>query len=133
MPTAFGGWIERRARTDGDRVAIVFGGTRLVYADLASRIRQLAHGLRSLGVGKGDRVVWTGPNHPAFLETLFAAAKLGAALVRLTTGSSKTPSSDSSMKSVPGNPIGGPHARGSDRQSSRRADREPIEFRTICA
>ena len=76
-----GGWIERWARTDGDRVAIVFGDTRLVYADLASRIRRLAHGLRSLGVGKGDRVVWTGPNHPAFLETLFAAAKLGAVLV----------------------------------------------------
>jgi fatty-acyl-CoA synthase len=76
-----GGWIERRARTDGDRVAIVFGDTRLVYADLASRIRRLAHGLRSLGVGKGDRVVWTGPNHPAFLETLFAVAKLGAVLV----------------------------------------------------
>jgi len=76
-----GGWIERRARTDGDRVAIAFGDTRLVYADVASRIRRLAHGLRSLGVGKGDRVVWTGPNHPAFLETLFAAAKLGAVLV----------------------------------------------------
>lgn len=76
-----GSWIERWARTDGDRVALVFGDTRLVYADLASRIRRLAHGLRSLGVGKGDRVVWTGPNHPAFLETLFAAAKLGAVLV----------------------------------------------------
>ena len=28
----------------------------------------------------GDRVGWLGPNHPAFLETLFAASSLGAAL-----------------------------------------------------
>lgn len=76
-----GAWIERWARTQGDRVAILFGDTRRLYADLASRIRRLAHGLRALGVRKGDRVVWIGPNHPAFLETLFAAAKLGAMLV----------------------------------------------------
>ena len=33
-----------------------------------------------LGVAKGDRVAWLGPNHPAFLESLFAAGLLGAAL-----------------------------------------------------
>jgi fatty-acyl-CoA synthase len=31
-------------------------------------------------VGHGDRIAWLGSNHPAFLETLFAAARLGAAL-----------------------------------------------------
>ena len=52
----------------------------LTYAEFASRIRRLADALRKLGVSPGDRVAWLGPNHPAFLETLFAAARLGAAL-----------------------------------------------------
>lgn len=29
---------------------------------------------------RGDRVAWLGPNHPAFLESLFASGLLGAAL-----------------------------------------------------
>ena len=49
------------------------GGDRsLTYAELARRIRRLANGLRRLGVGRGDRVAWLGPNHPAFLESLVA-------------------------------------------------------------
>ena len=57
------------------------GGDRsLTYAELARRIRRLANGLRRLGVGRGDRVAWLGPNHPAFLESLFASGLLGAAL-----------------------------------------------------
>jgi len=75
-----GSWIERRARTTPDRVALVHGDARRTYAELAARIRRLAHGLRGLGVGRGDRVVWLGANHPAFLELLFAAGKLGAVL-----------------------------------------------------
>ena len=35
-------------------------------------------GLRELGVVRGDRVGWLGESHPAFLETLFAVAQLGA-------------------------------------------------------
>jgi fatty-acyl-CoA synthase len=31
-------------------------------------------------VGRGDRVAWLGPNHPAFLEALFASGLVGAAL-----------------------------------------------------
>jgi acyl-CoA synthetase (AMP-forming)/AMP-acid ligase II len=75
-----GSWIERRARLAPDRVALIYGDTRRTYAELASRVRRLAHGLQSSGVGRGDRVAWLGPNHPAFLETLFASAMLGAVM-----------------------------------------------------
>ena len=75
-----GSWIERRARAAPGGVALIAGDRSLTYAELAGRVRRLANGLRTLGVAKGDRVAWLGPNHPAFLESLFAAGLLGAAL-----------------------------------------------------
>jgi fatty-acyl-CoA synthase len=75
-----GSWIERRARIAPDRVALVGGDGSFTYAELARRVRRLANGLRRLGVGRGDRVAWLGPNHPAFLESLFASGLVGAAL-----------------------------------------------------
>jgi fatty-acyl-CoA synthase len=75
-----GSWIERRARSSPARVAIVSGDRSWTYAELATRIRRLANGFRSLGVQRGDRVAWIGPNHPAFLEALFAAGTLGVVL-----------------------------------------------------
>src|SRR5215470_16435016 len=75
-----GSWIERRARTAPDGVALIAGDRSLTYPELAGRVRRLANGLRTLGVAKGDRVAWLGPNHPALLESLFAAGLLGAAL-----------------------------------------------------
>jgi fatty-acyl-CoA synthase len=73
-----GSWIERRARIAPDQIALVHGATRRSYAELAERIGRLASGLRELGVAQGDRVGWLGDSHPAFLETLFAAAKIRA-------------------------------------------------------
>src|SRR5215470_9713794 len=78
-----GSWIARRARRTPDRVAVLHGDDRLTYAQLHDRVTRLAHGLRGLGVRHGDRVAYLGPNHPAFLETLFAAGTLGAILVPL--------------------------------------------------
>ena len=75
-----GSWIERRARTAPDGVALIAGHCSWTYPELADRVRRLANGLRTLGVAKGDRVAWLGPNHPAFLESLFAAGLLGAAM-----------------------------------------------------
>jgi fatty-acyl-CoA synthase len=73
-----GSWIERRARTAPDGVALITDDGSITYAQLAARIRRLGNGLRRLGVARGDRVAWLGPNHPAFLESLFAAGTLGA-------------------------------------------------------
>ncbi|HYA53841.1 MAG TPA: AMP-binding protein, partial [Streptosporangiaceae bacterium] len=73
-----GSWIERRARAAPNGVALIAGDCSVTYSGLADRARRLANGLRTLGVAKGDRVAWLGPNHPAFLESLFAAGLLGA-------------------------------------------------------
>src|SRR5215831_2546035 len=75
-----GSWIERRARAAPGGVALIAGDRSVTYSELAGRARRLANGLRTLGVAKGDRVAWLGPNHPAFLESLFAAGLLGAVM-----------------------------------------------------
>jgi fatty-acyl-CoA synthase len=60
--------------------ALIAGDCSLTYSVLAIRVRRPANGLRTPGVATGDRVAWLGPNHPAFLESLFAAGLLGAAM-----------------------------------------------------
>ncbi|GAA1569613.1 long-chain fatty acid--CoA ligase [Actinomadura kijaniata] len=80
-----GSWTARRARKTPGKTAVVHGGTRLTYAGLHERATRFAHALRDLGVRRGDRVAYLGPNHPAFLETLFAAGMLGAVFVPLNT------------------------------------------------
>jgi fatty-acyl-CoA synthase len=80
-----GSWPARRARMTPERTAIVHDGVGTTYAGLEQRVNRLAHGLRGLGVAAGDRVAYLGPNHPTFLETLFATALLGAIFVPLNT------------------------------------------------
>jgi fatty-acyl-CoA synthase len=65
------------------RVAFVQGATRRTYADLDERTRNLAGALRGLGVARGDRVAYLGPNDPTLLETLFGATALGGVFVPL--------------------------------------------------
>ena len=78
-----GSWPQRWARLAPDKLALVQGERRVSYRELAERVRRLANGLRLIGVGPGDRVAWLGPNHIAFLESLFAVSSLGAIFVPL--------------------------------------------------
>src|SRR6266545_5218388 len=78
-----GSWPARRARMTPQRSAIVHETTVRTYAELADRVTRLAHTLRGLGVGRGDRVAYLGRNHPALAETLFATGLLGAVFVAL--------------------------------------------------
>jgi acyl-CoA synthetase (AMP-forming)/AMP-acid ligase II len=80
-----GSWTARRARKTPERVAVEYGDRSWTYGELHERVLRLAHGLRDLGVRRGDRVAYLGPNHPALLETFFAAGVLGAVFVPLNT------------------------------------------------
>jgi acetoacetyl-CoA synthetase len=73
----------RTAWTDPGRTAIAFssergGGGSLSYAELAAQVARVAAGLRSLGVGRGDRVVALLPNIPEAVIGLLATASIGA-------------------------------------------------------
>jgi fatty-acyl-CoA synthase len=81
-----GRWIAERARSAPHRVALVHGDHSWTYREMDARVTRLAHGLVSLGVQRGDRVAWLGPNHPAFLETLFATSTIGAVLAPVNHG-----------------------------------------------
>jgi fatty-acyl-CoA synthase len=73
-----GSWPERRLRISPERDAIWFEGTTTSHRGFAERVRRAASALAALGVRAGDRVAWTGGNHPSALETLYACGQLGA-------------------------------------------------------
>ena len=80
-----GTWIERRrVKSHGD-IAIISAEATLRYEEFADRIARLANALADRGIGKGDRVVHLGNNHPDFLTTFFACGMLGAIFVPLNT------------------------------------------------
>jgi fatty-acyl-CoA synthase len=73
-----GSWPERRRRISPERDALWFEGVTTSHAAFARRVRRTAATLAGLGVRAGDRVAWTGDNHPSALETLYACGYLGA-------------------------------------------------------
>jgi fatty-acyl-CoA synthase len=78
-----GNWFHQRARRTPDRPALTFEGVSWTYGELQGQIDRLAGALRAQGLCQGDRVAFLGFNQPAFLLTLFAAARLGAIFVPL--------------------------------------------------
>lgn len=78
-------WIANHAARDGSRLAVADDERRLSYADLESRIARLADWLRRAGIGAGDRIGVLLGNRSAALETVFAAARLGAIALPINT------------------------------------------------
>jgi fatty-acyl-CoA synthase len=56
------------------------GYREICFGELGTRVAQLAHGLRAVGVGDGDRVATFMWNNQEHLETYFAAPCMGAVL-----------------------------------------------------
>lgn len=90
-------WFTQRARRTPERRAMTFEGETWTYAQMLVRIEALAGRLLHLGVGRGNRVAFLGTNQPAFLETMFAAARINAIFMplnfRLTGPEGSPPSS----------------------------------------
>lgn len=78
-------WIRRHAESDGDRLAVADAERRLAYRDLEARIARLAGWLAAAGVERGDRVGVLAGNRSPNLETVFAAARLGAIVLPVNT------------------------------------------------
>lgn len=80
-----GSWTARRARKSPRATAVIHRDRGYDYQELHERSLGRAAQLSAAGLGRGDRVAYLGPNHPAYLETLFAAGLLGAVFVPLNT------------------------------------------------
>lgn len=63
--------------------AVVYEDREISAAELSDTVREFAAGLSERGLRRGDRVAYLGFNSVTFLETLFAAAHLGAVFVPL--------------------------------------------------
>jgi len=83
VDVTLGGWFEQRTKLTPNRRCLTFEGETWTYATMLERIDRTAAALSDGGVRHGDRVAYLGLNHPAFFETLFAAARLGAIFVPL--------------------------------------------------
>lgn len=75
------GLLESRLQTCADETFIRFGEGRMSWAQFHDQTVRLAHFMDSRGVGRGDRAGIVGRNGPLHVVALFAAARLGAAIV----------------------------------------------------
>ncbi len=76
-----GDWLGRRAQLSPHKVALIDtinGGRAITYRAWNQAANRAAHLLRSLGVGKGDRIAVLAHNCVAYLDLWFACGKLGA-------------------------------------------------------
>lgn len=73
--------LARNARKYPLREALVCQGRRLTYAELDYNVNAFGSAIKSMGVGKGDKVALLMPNVIEFVISYFAVQRLGAIVV----------------------------------------------------
>jgi crotonobetaine/carnitine-CoA ligase len=80
-----GGLLDEWARLRPDAEFVTCGRSTFTYAEMAARSDAVAHGLKRLGVGVGDRVAIISPNRIEMIDLYFGVAKTGAIQVPLNS------------------------------------------------
>ncbi len=78
-------FLDRAARVHPDHPAVIDGGRRLTYGELAADVTRLAGALRASGVGVGDRVALLATNSLEMLAAHFAVPLIGGVVVAVNT------------------------------------------------
>ena len=73
--------LRRHVRVRGAKTAYVVGADRVTYAEFHARSNRLAHALRRLGIGRGDRVAVLAGNRVEYPVIYFGILELGAIVV----------------------------------------------------
>jgi len=74
-------FLEASAEKNPNQPCTIFKGAKISYQEMVKLTDQLAAGLASLGIEKGDRVGLFIPNTPQFVMAYFAVLKIGGVVV----------------------------------------------------
>ncbi|HEY6366248.1 MAG TPA: AMP-binding protein, partial [Candidatus Binatia bacterium] len=83
IPMVMGDGLRRNAYKYPVKIAAQDRFRQVTYSELNARVNQIAHGLLSMGLRKGDSVAVMVGNRIEHLEILFATAKIGALAIPL--------------------------------------------------
>jgi fatty-acyl-CoA synthase len=83
VPLVLPEFLDRAVALYGDKQAVYCETRVFTYRELNDRVNQLSHGLKELGVEKGDRVAYLAPNTVEMLEGFYGVFQLGAIMVPL--------------------------------------------------
>jgi len=78
-------WLQQRAATTPERLALVSGPERFTFAELDRRVDAATHALGRLGIQPGQHVGLQAPNGAGFVVAVHALMRLGAVLVPINT------------------------------------------------
>jgi long-chain acyl-CoA synthetase len=80
---SLGNMLSESAGRFAENVAVIHGEQRITYRELNRSACALGNHLRSLGLGKGDKVALMLPNCPEFVVAYFGIQKIGGVAVTL--------------------------------------------------
>ncbi len=81
--TNLAGILRETATNYPELTAVSFMGQKTTYKELNAAANKMAHALKEMGVGKGDRVAVYCINSPYFVASYFGILKLGATVVTI--------------------------------------------------
>jgi long-chain acyl-CoA synthetase len=84
---SLGKMLSESAERYAENWAVIYGEARITYRELNRAACALGNHLRSLGLGKGDKVALMLPNCPEFVIAYFAVQKVGGVAVTLNVQS----------------------------------------------